>query len=129
MKATLIEFPYSVDTGDECKGPRRHTVKCGAILFEDGEHKVLFLQGTYDRQGAFFHVTEMEDGRPKLEGHLWDYRAPDGPVTSIRELPFTEDQIRAALAMPEKQELLQNIARSIKEIAKLCGETVPRMSY
>lgn len=121
MKATLMKFPYTVNTGDECKGPRLRTFEGHAILFEDGERKVLFVTDLGGRPSDFFEIIGTNpDGTPKFEGaSLWDHCLSDqGPMESVEELLFTEEEIKTALAVPEarkvRQQLLQRCAEYVK---------------
>ena len=119
MKATLVEFAHEVDTGDECKGRRPRTLRVSTILFEGGEKKVLFVKSQPGKPGRFFEVIDLEEnGSLRLGGNTVDYRVPeDGPVSRVRELSFTEDDVRAALAMPAQQTLLEEMrGRCNKEI-------------
>ena len=118
MKTTLVEYPYIVDTGDECKGYRPKTLTCRALLFEDGEQQVLFLPDRYEGIGEFFRVLgTKEDGSPRLEGPAPDHRRPDGPLTPIQETFYSNGDIRAALLIPD-------LRKFIREMRKQCDRNV-----
>ena len=125
MKATLVKFPYVVNTGDECKGPRPQTREGRAILFEGERRQVLFAANYYGKGGEFFPITgTAEDGRPELDGSVldgsvWDYTVPEGPMTVVEELPFTPYEVRAVLAMPEQQ-------KAYREIVARCSDHVKK---
>ena len=119
MKATLVKFPYVVNTGDECKGYRPRTMEGHAILFEGEGRQVLFAENYYSKGGEFFPVTgAAADGRPELDGSVWDYTVPEGPMTMVEELPFTSYEVRAVLAIPEQQKMYREIVARCSDHVK-----------
>ena len=118
MKATLVEYPYIVDTGDECKGYRPKTLTCRALLCEDNERRVLFLANHYGGNGEFFEITgTRENGNLILEGSASDYRVPDGPLKPVEEILYSNSEIRSALMIPD-------LRRFIQEMRKQCDRNI-----
>lgn len=121
MKATLVECWCVTDTGDIRGAYRPETRKAKAILFEGEDRWVIFLPGHVGRSGELFRITDIsEDGRVKLDLEsvgLGSYCIPCGPLTFIRELNFTNDQIEAALVFP-------GIRDFIRGVKKLCDKLI-----
>jgi len=93
--ATIVEFDYEADTGDECKGVRIEKRTDRGVLFEGpvGTRNVLFLRHRWHRdQGEFFALTgkNSSGGRypkaPEIAYHPGSYDLCPTPETDLREI-------------------------------------------